>query len=153
MKLDSIWWENGGLRPVETSFRIVKCEKRKRVYRVEGLVWYVQQIDCGTQQQSGNIFFSTFGNCTAVCPGEGSMRSCPARKCLPQRNFECSQTDGGRHSGPCLVRGVQRDTVPGVWAVHESYGCCETQIPTRKLQQLPSLLKTKSRRTILHAAC
>ena len=40
------------------------------------------------------------------------MRSCPTRKCLAQRkDFECSWTDGGRHSGPCLLRGAQRDSV------------------------------------------
>ena len=69
----------------------------------------------GTQQQSEKqctrYILYVFLVAT-VCFLECSTRSCPTHMASHKgRNFECSQTDGGRHYGPCLAGGVQRDSV------------------------------------------
>ena len=68
------------------------------------------------------------------------------------RNFECSQTDGGRHSGPCLVRGAQRDSVGGMVRA-PVVQLLEIPIQTQSCSSSPSLWKTKFRRTNFQRCC
>ena len=77
------------------------------------------------------ITLLTLSGC--VCPGEGSMIM-PNTQGLPQRDFECNQTDGCRHYGPCLVR-LQRDSVGSMGRARVVQLLHLQKRQTQKLQQ------------------
>ena len=85
--------------------------------------------------------------------GDHSMRSCPRKHAYHKgSNFECSQTDGGRLSGPCLVRGALLDIVRGTGRARVVQ-LLEMQIQTRSCNSIPSPCKTNFRCTNFPRFC
>ena len=103
-------------------------------------------VDRGEQQQSANQKKGNFVIIARLCIPESvpwdHANAQRANAYHKGRNFDCSWKDGGRHSGPCLGRGAQRDSAGGMGPCPSRTAAGDTNTDS-KLQQHPFPLENK----------